>query len=121
MEIEQLIKKDPLTGEEFVAKRSNQRFATADNKIRYHNRKNSELYRIRSPYEKPLKQSHRELIALYNPNSDNKFHVKFLKGRGVDTGAYNHIIHLDSGDLYCYYDYALKKTEEPEILQIVKL
>ena len=119
--MEQLIKKDPLTGEEFIAKRSNQRFANAENKNRYHNRKNSELYKIRSPYEKLLKQSHRELIALYNPNSDNKFYVEFLKGRRVDIGAYNHVINTVSGDLFCYYDYALKKTDNPDILQIIKL
>ena len=41
--MEQLIKIDPLTGEKFIAKRANQRFATAENKIRYHNRKNAEI------------------------------------------------------------------------------
>jgi hypothetical protein len=46
--MEQLIKKDPLTGEEFVAKRSNQRFASAKNKIRYNNRKNAEINKERA-------------------------------------------------------------------------
>jgi hypothetical protein len=119
--MENLIKKDPLTGKEFIAKRANQRFASTENKIRFHNRKNAELYKIRSPYEKRSKHSHLAIIALYNPKSENKFHVEYLKGKGVDLGAFNHVINKPSGDLFCYYDFALKKTNNPDILQIVKL
>jgi hypothetical protein len=119
--MEQLIKKDPLTGEEFVAKRANQKFANAKNKSKFHNRKNAVLYKIRSPYEKRSRKSHLAMIALYNPKSENKFHVEFLKGKGVDLGAFNHVIKKPSGDLFCYYDYALKKTDNPDILQIIKL
>ena len=58
--MEQLNKVDPLTGEKFIAKRANQRFASAKNKIRYNNRKNAEI--------------NKELSSLYTKFSNNVLH-----------------------------------------------
>jgi len=119
--MEQLIKKDPLTGEEFVAKRANQRFASIENKIRYHNRKNAEINKERAFFEKPCKKSELVLRALYNPKSENIFHKEFLRGKGVNFRAYNHVEEINNERIICYYGYALRKVPDSDNYQILKL
>lgn len=46
--MEEIIKTDPLTGEKFVAKRANQRFATKENRIKFHNSQASILNQKRA-------------------------------------------------------------------------
>ena len=43
---------DPLTGEEFVPKRSNQKFASRENQIRYNNLKAKEIRQAKSKTRK---------------------------------------------------------------------
>lgn len=119
--MEQLIKKDPLTGEVFVAKRSNQRFATAENKIRYHNRKNAEINKERAFIDKPCKLSHLILKALHNPNSDNIYNRYLLEGKGLRFDAFNRIVDTKFGRLHAYYDYAIRMIPNSDNVQIIKL
>ena len=119
--MEQLIKIDPLTGEEFVLKRSNQRFATTENKNRYHNRKNAEINKERAFIDKPCKQSHLILKMLYNPKSNNIYNRYFLEGKGLRFDAYNRIVDTTFGKLHAYYDYAIRIIPNSDNVQIIKL
>ena len=119
--MEQLIKIDPLTGEEFVAKRSNQRFANAENKIRYNNRKNAEINKERAFFDKPCKKGELVLRTLYNPKSDNIFHKEFLQGMGLRLDAYNNVEEINNERIICYYGYALRKVPDSDNYQIIKL
>jgi hypothetical protein len=119
--MEQLIKKDPLTGEKFVAKRSNQRFATAENKIRYNNRKNAEINKERAFIDRPCKQSHLILKELHNPKSDNIYNRYFLEGKGLRFDAFNRIVDTKYGKLHAYYDYAIRMIPNSDNVQIIKL
>lgn len=121
LKMEEIIKTDPLTGDKFVAKRANQRFATKENRIKFHNNQASILNQKRAFFDKPCKQSQILLQKLDGTKLDNKFHVEFLTGIGVHLDAYNHVKQKDAGDLFCYYDYALQKTDNPEFLKIIKL
>jgi hypothetical protein len=119
--MEQLIKKDPLTGEDFAAKRSNQRFASIENKIRFHNRKNAEINKERAFFDKPCKKGELVLRTLYNTKSDNIFHKEFLKGMELSLDAYNHIVVINNEKIIAYYGYALKKVPDSDNYQILKL
>lgn len=119
--MEQLIKKDPLTGEDFAAKRLNQRFASAENKIRFNNRKNAEINKERAFIEKPCKQSHLILKALYNPKSDNIYNRYFLEGKGLRFDAFNRIVDTKYGKLHAYYEYAIRMIPNSDNVQIIKL
>ena len=119
--MEQLIKKDPLTGEEFFAKRANQRFATAENKIRFHNRKNAEINKERAFIDRPCKQSHLILKELHNLKSDNIYNRYFLEGKGLRFDAFNRIVETKYGKLRAYYDYAIRMIPNSDNVQIIKL
>jgi hypothetical protein len=119
--MERLFKKDPLTGEEFVAKRANQRFATAKNKIRYNNRKNAEINKERAFFDKPCKKSELVLRTLFDPKSDNIYHKEFLQGMGLRLDAYNHVEEINNERIICYYGYALRKVPDSDNYQILKL
>lgn len=119
--MEQLIKKDPLTGEEFVAKRANQRFANTDNKIRYHNRQNAKINKERAFIDKPCKLSHCVLKALWKPNSDNIYNRYYLEGKGLRFDAFNRIVDTKYGKLHAYYEYAIRMIPNSDNVQIIKL
>ena len=119
--MEQLIKKDPLTGKEFIAKRANQRFASVENKIRFHNRKNAEINKERAFFDKPCKKSELVLRTLYSPKSNNIFHKEFLQGMGLRLDAYNHVEEINNERIICYYGYALRKVPDSDNYQILRL
>ena len=119
--MEEIIKIDPLTGKEFVAKRSNQRFATLENKNRYHNKKNAEINKERAFFDKPCKKSELVLRTCYNPKSNNIFHEKWLEGKGVSFDAYNHVEIVNNEKVYAYYGYAIQKLTDPDFVKIIKL
>lgn len=119
--MEQLIKKDPLTGESFVAKRANQRFATVENKIRFNNRKNAEINKERAFFDKPCKKGELVLRTLYNPKSNNIFHKEFLQGMGLRLDAYNHVEKINNEKVFAYYGYAISKVPDSDNYEIIKL
>ncbi len=112
---------DPLTGEQFIPKKSSQRFARPENRIKYGNKKASLLKQERAFFDKPCKKSHIILIHLYNPDSDNIFHRKFLEGMGFNFNAYNRVVDTKYGRLGAYYDYAIRKIPNTDNIQIIKL
>lgn len=119
--MEELIKIDPLTGEEFIAKRANQKFATAKNKYTFHNNKNAEINKERAFFDKPCKKSELVLRNLYNPKSDNIFYEKWIEGKGVNLEAYNHVEIVNNEKVFAYYGYAVQKIIDSEFVKIIKL
>lgn len=119
--MEQIIKKDPLTGEEFVAKKSSQRFATAANRIKFNNKQASILNQERAFFDKPCKKGELVLRTLYNPKSDNIFHKEYLLGKELQFDAYNHIAVMKNEKFFAYYGYAIRKIPNSNNYQILKL
>lgn len=119
--MEQIIKKDPLTGEEFVAKKSSQRFATAANRIKFNNKQASILNQERAFFDKPCKKSELVLRTYYDPKSDSIFHEKWLEGKGVSFDAYNHVEIVNNEKVYAYYGYAIQKLKDADFVKIIKL
>jgi hypothetical protein len=112
---------DPLTGEQFIPSKSTQRFARPENRIKFNNRKAALLNLQRAFFDKPCKKSQTILISLYNPDSDNIFHRKFLEGMGFGFDAYNRAIETKYGKLPAYYDYAVRRITNTDNIQIIKL
>ncbi len=119
--MEQIIKRDPLTGKEFIAKRANQKFASPENKIRFNNRKNAEINKERAFIDKPCKQSHLILKVLYNAKSDNIYNRYFLEGKGLRFDAFNRIVDTKYGKLHAYYEYAIRIIPNSDNVEIIKL
>ena len=66
---------DPLTGEEFIPKKSSQRFATPANRIKYNNEKASKTRIKRAFIDKPLHQNQCNHRLIYKSNG--KFSLEF--------------------------------------------
>lgn len=81
---------DPFTGEEFVPKRSNQKFANAKNKNDYHNRKSRKLRKRCSPIDKRIKKNLQILESLLNGKKETgRVSKEFLRGTGFDFDGFN--------------------------------
>jgi len=87
---EVLKRKDPHTGEEFIAKRLNQRFARPENRIKYNNDAANALRKEREYINKPIHTTHLKLKKLMDGKNEAEFTFDFLNGYGVDFTVFNH-------------------------------
>jgi len=81
---------DPHTGESFVPKRRNQKYATTQNRVAYNNNLAYMERSSKSFVDKPLKKNHRILLTLLNPNEIKSYSKDFLKGMGYDFSLSTH-------------------------------
>ncbi len=114
-------KTDPLTKEKFIPTKITQKFASPANRIKFNNMKASKLNQERAFIDKPCRQSHVILKALYAIDPKKLYNIHYLEGKGVDFTAYNHQTITSSGKLPSYYDYALRNIQNTETYQIIKL
>lgn len=120
--MENQYKTDPLTNERFLPKKISQKFATPANRIKFNNRKASKLNQERAFLDKPCRKSHSVFKSLYDPESDNIHHKQFLRGKGVDFKAWNHIVDThEHKNLQAYYDYAIRRIPGTDNYEIIKL
>jgi hypothetical protein len=92
--IEQKI--DLLTGEKFIPKRINQRFASPINRIRFHNRQAKKIRLDKSHVDKPLHDNYFVLSRLLGRKSEAVFHPEYLKGKGVNLSYHTHVEEYDN-------------------------
>ncbi|MGV3631733.1 MAG: hypothetical protein ACO1O6_11040 [Bacteroidota bacterium] len=93
--MDKIIKIDPLTGLEFVAKRENQVFASKKNRIKFHNLQAKKLREQLAFVEKPLRRNFQILNELLNGKHELEVHKEFLKGKGYNFEIASHIERLD--------------------------
>lgn len=99
--------KDLLTGEEFEPKRTNQRFATSGNRIKYNNLKaKDERYEL-AKIDKPLRQNKKIIEELLLGKSQGEFNQQFLDGKGFDFNVYNRIQSHNEVKYFCVYQYII--------------
>lgn len=104
---------DPFTGEEFVPKRSNQKFATEKNKNNYHNKKNRKLRIQCAPIDKKIKKNLLILEALLNGKKETgRVSKEFLRGKGFDFDGFN-VRYLYKGEAHQgVYNYVVIKIDD---------
>ncbi len=81
---------DPHTGESFVPKRRNQKYATTQNRVAYNNNLAYIDRLSKSFVDKPLRINHRILLSLLKTNETKSFSKDFLKGMGYDFSVATH-------------------------------
>lgn len=99
--------KDPLTGEEFEPKRSNQRFATAKNRIRTHNEKQKKLRERNAFVNKTLRRNQMFLDDFMAGKNKATFHEEHLIGGKYNRNFFTGVCDVDGATGYCLYDYIL--------------
>ena len=111
---------DPLTGEEFIPKKSSQKFASPINRITFNNQKANKLRQERSFIDKLVHKNHMILREIYIPGQDNIFNSHWLEGRGFVFEAYNHIVEYRGQFLVAVYEFIVIDTKIDNKIKIVK-
>lgn len=76
--------RDPHTGEWFIPKRSNQKFASAENRIAFNNAKAQKRQQFYAPYLKKLKRNYDILNRLLGEHDTIEKSEDFLEGAGYN-------------------------------------
>lgn len=114
------MKKDLLTGELFVPKRSNQNFVNAENRIKFYNQKVSKQ-RLRMAYiNKPLAKNLSILDELLQGKNEIAVHKQFLLGRGFSFGVFTHYDTYQEKQYRGIYQYIIIPTINEQIKIIKK-
>lgn len=112
--------KDPLTGETFLKKRSNQVFANRENQIRYNNQKAYEKRKAKSLVDKILDKNRIILKIILGSDDEVVRSYDFLSGAGFNFGCSTHSVKIDRYKWICVYDYAYLPMDN-ETFKIIKL
>lgn len=113
-------RQDAFTGQEFYARRINQRFKCPENRIKYHNRKATKIRHSVAHINTPLKNNLTILNELMADGISKKFHRQFLLGKSFDFTVLTHLQNINGVDLPCVYHYAIHPIEK-ELVTITKL
>lgn len=101
------MRKDLLTGEEFVPKRINQKFANAANRIRYNNNRANEVRRNKEFVNKHLHSNHRILVEIMGREKEKIFHKEFLNGKGMHFGVLTHYERVEGKSVMAIYQFLI--------------
>jgi hypothetical protein len=113
------LRKDPLTKEEFITKRVNQKFAKPENRIKFYNSQANELRKERAFLDKHVHKNHMICKEIYVEGNDNIFDNMWLLGKGLRKNATNHQEPHQGIIRNCIYEYMLIPIENKT--KIIKL
>ena len=114
--------KDPLTGIQFLQTRSNQRFQSPANRVKYHNAKAKHLRDSKSKVDTPLRINYNVLVAVAGDSKEKIVHKEFLRGKGFDFRFFTSHIMDNGKSTPAYYDFAIfSVADKPDYVMIQKL
>lgn len=108
-------KTDPLTGEVFSAK-PNQKFKSAENRIRYNNNNSIRHRKLISKTAKPLNTNIKVLERLLKNEEEKTFHKEYLRGAQIDLNICTGFVSEKGKNYPCIYHYMIKTLENNQIL-----
>lgn len=108
--------KDLLTGIPFTPTRSDQRFATRENQIRYNNIKARQKRRAKAEIDRALDTNRNILRKLLNDRKEVIKSYDYLSGAGFNFGISTHKIEREGKLLSCVYEYALMNIKDEQFL-----
>lgn len=97
---------DPLTGEKFTPRRTNQKFASRENQVRHNNLKAAEKRKAKSVVDKILDNNRSILKKVLAKNTEIVRSKEYLLGAGFHFGCVTHTIRRDTLQWTCVYEYA---------------
>ena len=106
------------SGEEFSPKRSNQKFASAQNRIDYYNSKMSSVRKSRSFVDSKLHKNYRILNELIDGNTNKSFHKQFMLGKGYSFDVLTHFDDVDGQRYKAVYEFLV--FEQGEMVHLKK-
>lgn len=118
--MEKIVKKDPLTGEMFIPKRSNQRFATSYNRKKFNNQIANDLRKEREFILGPLNRKHRLCKKLMEGKNEGKFSYEYLDGYGLDFNTITHHEIINNVQVPCFFEFAIYIDGISKTVKIVR-
>jgi hypothetical protein len=118
--MKELTKKDPLTGEEFIPKRVNQRFASASNRKKFNNQQANQLRKKRAIIYRPLNKNHLLLMKLMKGIDESVFTYDYLEGYGIQYNSYSHIKEVEGAKHFFVFEFALIIDKTKRTVKIKK-
>ncbi len=97
---------DPLTQESFIPERTNQRFASRKNQIKYNNLKAKEKRLVKSEVDVILDKNRTILRTVLNGNKEIILTRDYLLGAGFHFGCFTHSKIIKEKEYRCIYEYA---------------
>ena len=99
---------DPLTGEEFLPKRRNQRFASRQNQVRYNNQVAQQKRDAKRPLDQALDRNRSILLRLLGSAQSVTHSHDFLRGAGYNLEAFTQTKRQANVILYCVYEFGVQ-------------
>lgn len=104
----------PYSNKTFKAKRQNQVFASAEDRIAYHNEQNNFLRKKLSFINKQLLKNYKIADALLGDFNDVSVHKQFLRGKGFSFQMFTHVSQKDDDIVFGLYDIAFMKLPDED-------
>ncbi len=111
---------DPLTGEEFIQSRNNQKFASSANRLEFNRQKTAEKRKAMAQIAKPLANNRKVLEKVLGDEKEVIRSYDFLMGAGLEMGIFTHQIKYQEVLWYCVYDYGYVRQKD-NTLRIIQL
>ncbi len=108
-------RKDPLTGEVFTPKRTNQKFASRRTQIMYNNQVASQKRKAKSNTDKKLDKNRNILKTILGQEKEIIKSVDFLNGAGFDFFIQTNNLMKNGIKYICVYEFAYCLTENRKI------
>lgn len=104
--------KDLLTQEVFYKRRSNQKFASAKNRIRYNNIKAGKKRQSKAPYEKALDSNRTILCRILGSRPEITVSKDFLLGAGFSFGYFTYQRAFSGNNYSGIYEFGIAKLSD---------
>ena len=118
--MEKIERKDPLTGQTFIPKRSNQRFATSYNRKKFNNQIANDLRKEREYIIGPLNKSHRLYIKLMEGKNEGNFSFDYLDGYGLKFNTFTHHKLINGVQIPFVFEFAVYINASSKTVKIVR-
>ncbi len=109
------LRKDPLTKEEFISKRVNQKFAKPANRIKFHNSQANELRKETSVINNAIIKTHRLYRILMGDKREAVFPYEFLKGYGINLSVFNHLVKINGVKHQAIHEFVIILIDENSV------
>lgn len=110
-------RKCPFSGEEFYPHRSNQRFASPENRIAYHNYHNNKVRLERACVDRRLHHNHSILLKLMKNKLEKSFSEQYLLGKGFSFFVLTHFDFLEGSKVRVLYDFTINFDKDMVIIK----
>lgn len=111
-----MTRKDLLTGQEFYPSRITQKFACADNRIKYHNLKANKLRHSVMFVNTPLQKNLRILNEIMVGKTKSIFHKQYLLGKGYSFDVLTHYENFEGKRTACIYHFTIQVGENDQLI-----